>query len=371
MYADHLKEANLKFEQIFLDPNNPRFWTEKEMRELPDARIPEEKSQARAQTKIADFGINELHDSILRNGFLPLDRIVVRPINGYSDKFVIVEGNRRFAALRVLRQEIKDEIVSEDDIDDDHLQKLLKETNELDVLIYEGDDAHDISWLLQGIRHISGIRDWAPAQRARLVAEQIDEHGLRFKTAGQTFGLTAQAVGRLYRSFKALDQMRQDDEFSAKAKNEYFTLFEEAIRNKTVREWLGWSNSSWTFEDEENLKQFYSWISEDEEHDNDRRIHDPRHIKKFGYLIAGSHETLLSQIDQYDISINVAYAKVSDMEAAKDWKDKIEQAGKLIADLPQAPMFDEPEQFLDELVKIENQIAKRKAAVNAVLKSQL
>lgn len=363
MYADQLAEATLSIESIFLDPNNPRFWTEKDVREVPDSRIPEEKAQIRARERIARFGIEELRDSMLRNGFLPLDRIVVRQINGHAHKYVIVEGNRRFAALTSLRQEIDDAILNEEGIDDDYLEKLFEDTNELDVLIYQGTDAHDISWLLQGIRHISGIRNWLPAQRARLVAEQIEEKGLGFKAAGQTFGLTAQAVGRLYRAYKALDQMRQDDEFSAKAKNEYFTLFEEAIRNRAVREWLDWSNDDWRFKNDANLKQFYSWIAEDEENDQKRRIHDPRHIKFLGLLISGNHKTLLSQIDEHETSIEVAHGKVIGMQAAADWKEKIEQARKLIADLPQEPMFEETDAFLEALEKIETQVKSRKAAI--------
>ena len=248
MYTNQLDEAELAFEQIFLDPNNPRFWAEKATREVPDKRITDEKVQATALTNIMSYGVRELRDSILRNGFLPLDRIVVRPIEENSDKYVIVEGNRRFAALIVLRQEIQDDTVDEDGIDEDYLEKLHNDTDKLDILIYTGGQTHDISWLLQGIRHISGIRNWSPAQRARLVAEQVDEKGLGFRAAGQTFGLSAQAVGRLYRAYKALEQMRDDDEFSSKARNDYFTLFEEAIRNKDVRERMGWSNDNFKFE---------------------------------------------------------------------------------------------------------------------------
>ena len=364
MYVDQLTDAALSFGQIFLDPNNPRFWTEKDTREMPDSKIPEENTQIKALDKISSFGIEELRDSILRNGFLPLDRIVVRPVNGHEGKFVIVEGNRRFAALTVLRRHIEESTVNEEGINNDYLEKLLNDTNQLDVLIYQGTATHDISWLLQGIRHISGIRDWTPAQRARLVAEQIEKTNLGFKAAGQTFGLSAQAVGRLYRAFKALKQMRDDDDFSSKAKNAYFTLFEEAIRNKDVKKWLCWDNDNWQFTDDDNLKQFYSWISEDDEHDNARRIHDPRQIKLLGYLISGGHNTLLSEIDQYEITIEEAHGKVMGMQSASDWKDKIEQARKLIADLPQEPMFKETEAFLEALNKIEEQILDRKAALD-------
>jgi hypothetical protein len=88
MYTDQLEESTLNFDQIFLDPNNPRFWTEKSTREIPDSRIPDDKVQTRAYDDISKHGIRELRDSILRNGFLPLDRIVVRPIEGHRGKFM-------------------------------------------------------------------------------------------------------------------------------------------------------------------------------------------------------------------------------------------------------------------------------------------
>ena len=366
MYTDKLVEKTLPFDTIFLDPNNPRFWTEKSIRETPDEKIPDSRIQDRALTSISRHGLSELRGSIVRNGFLPMDRIVVRPIAHHENKFVIVEGNRRFSALKVLRQEIADGTASEEGLDQDYMHKLYDNTNEIEVLIYKGTDTHDISWLLQGIRHISGIRPWSPAQRAKLVSQQIDNNGLTFRAAGQTFGLSAQAVGRLYRAYKALEQMREDDEFSAKAKNEYFSLFEEAIRNREVRDWLGWSNDNHRFEKESTLSQFYSWICPDEEHNEDRRIHDPRQIKDLGVLIAGGHHTLLNQIDSYEETVEQARAKVDGIVSKSAWKDKMQQARNIIADLPQEVMFDEPDAFLTALLEIEEQITKRKEVIETL-----
>ena len=366
MYTDQLDEQTIAFDDIYLDPNNPRFWTEKSVREVPDNRIPDARIQDRTLDSISQHGISELRDSIVRNGFLPLDRIVVRPLTDNAEQFVIVEGNRRFAALTVLRREIADGTVAEDGLELDYLEGLQENTNNLDVLVYRGTDTHDISWLLQGIRHISGIRPWSPAQRARLVSKQIDDNGLTFRAAGQTFGLSAQAVGRLYRAYKALEQMRGDDEYSGKAKNEYFTLFEEAIRNRYVRDWLGWDNDSFSFQDMDNLSQFYSWICPDDEHDNERRVHDPRQIKDLGVLIAGGHHTLINQVDNYEETIGQARAKVDGIVSKSAWQDKIQQARNIIADLPQEVMFEEPTAFMEALLEIEGQIAQRKAVLEAL-----
>ena len=367
MYINQLEEATLNICDVYLDPNNPRFWTETTSKDIRDARITQDTVQAVARKNIEGFGIRELRDSILRNGFLTLDRIVVRPIEEEHGKYVIVEGNRRFSALTKLRQEVQDSTVNEDGIDQEYLDRLFADTNTINVLIYRGTEMHDISWLLQGIRHIGGIREWSPAQRARLVAEQIDEHRMKFRSAGQTFGLTAQQVGRLYRSYKGLEQMKEDDEFSGKARNEYFTLFEEAYRNRSVRDWLEWNNDEYKYGNEDNLKQFYSWISRDEENDDRRRIHNPRQIKLLGDLIDGGQKSLMNEIDQYETTIEQAWATIGDKDVSSDWRRRLERARKLIADLPQEAMFEEPREFLGLLDVIAEQIKNRQTAIRSVL----
>ena len=367
MYVDQLTESTVSIADIFLDPNNPRFWTEKQSRDYPDSKIVNEDIQAKAENNLSNHGIDELADNILRNGFLPLDRIVVRPIAGDAGKYVVVEGNRRLAALRSLRSRIQDDLIAEEHIDEAYLEKLLNDTSELQVLVYQGADTKDIAWLLQGIRHISGIRDWKPAQRARLVARQIDEEGLGFREAGQQFGLTAQAVGRLYRSYKALEQMRADDEFQTKAKNDYFTLFEEAIRNKDVKQWLEWTEEDKKFNNIDNLRQFYSWISPDDDHeDNARRMHDPRQIKKLGILIAGNHKSMLTQIDQHDLPIDSAHDRAVRAGQVFNWKEALEQARLAIAEIPQAAVAEHPKEIFEKLTELESGIASLKKMAQAI-----
>ncbi len=80
MYTNELEERAIAIDNLCLDPNNPRFWTEKTTRDIPDRKIPDPEVQSHVQDEIKDHGIAELFNSILRNGFLPLDRIVVREL---------------------------------------------------------------------------------------------------------------------------------------------------------------------------------------------------------------------------------------------------------------------------------------------------
>ena len=366
MYADDLEEQSIGFGDLYLDPNNPRFYTERSPKDVPDKKITESRIQIRAEKDIKGHDIEELYNNILRNGFLPLDRIVVRPIDGVLDKYVVVEGNRRLAALRLLRSRIADAEVAED-LDDEYLENLRASTDELDVLVYRGDIGHDISWLLQGVRHISGIKQWQPAQRARLVADQIDGQHLGFSEAGQKFGLSAQAVGRLYRSYKALEQMRQDDEFQKRARNDYFSLFEEAYRNRTVRDWLGWSDDDHEYKNIDNLQQFYSWITPDEEHEDDRRINDPRQIKKLGSLLNGGHQKLIGRVDDHEKTIDQAFDLAQEEPADFDWRSALGKAVRYIADIPQDAIAQNCEEVLEEIVDLERSIGRLKTMAEAVL----
>ena len=85
------KEKVVGLDDIFFDPNNPRFFNKERL--TPDSRIIEEGIQRSCLQKMQEFDIRELKDSIARVGFLPIDRIVVRAIPNADDKYVVVEGN--------------------------------------------------------------------------------------------------------------------------------------------------------------------------------------------------------------------------------------------------------------------------------------
>lgn len=369
MYNDQLHEETISIDKLFLDPNNPRFWSEQTQKtaDIPDSKVPDQVHQSRTKTKIQEHGIDELKNSILRNGFLPLDRIVVRQLDGLPDKFIAIEGNRRLAALKTLREQIEQGTVSETGISEEYLQNLKKTTEQIEVLVYEGSEKKDIAWILQGIRHIGGIREWMPAQQGKLIADQIDREGLTLSEAGQRFGLSAPAVGRRYRSYKALQQMREDEEFQAKAENKYYSLFEEAVREKNVKDWLGWDDGEKRFKNTDNLKQFYAWICPDEDREGkERRLHDPRHISSLGRLLAAKQTTLLDKIDKHEIGIEAAHQKIKDDDYRYDWTSAFEKISNLIGDIPNSAIDKDPVEILAALENLDAQIENLRKKAQSV-----
>lgn len=219
-------------------------------------------------------------------------------------------------------------------------------------------------------RHISGIWDWGPAQQARLVVNQIDNGGLSLTLAGQKFGVSAKKAGRLYRVFKALEQMKSDEEFKGKADNKYFTLFEQAISNTKVKEWLGWDSNEYCFKNTESLHLFYSFIIEDEDAPEDkvnkRKIHDPKQIKKLGAIIAKNHD-LLDEINDWNLTIDQAYEKAINEHGYDkiDWKQTINDARSKINQIPIEVITENSQDYKEMLINFKSLIDQHIQMVDA------
>ncbi len=83
---------NLKVDQLQLDASNPRFnkaggQTEAMQRILEDQ----------------DVKLANLAESIAEEGLNPMDRLLVIKSPARASKYIVLEGNRRTAALKILR----------------------------------------------------------------------------------------------------------------------------------------------------------------------------------------------------------------------------------------------------------------------------
>jgi hypothetical protein len=162
--------------------------------------------------------------------------------------------------------------------------------------------------------------------------------------------------------------MREDEEFQSKAKNDYYSLFEEAIRNKHVKSWLEWDDGEKRFKNTDNLKQFYSWICPDEENaEQARRIHDPRHIGALGHLLANNQEALLNKIEKHELSIEAAEQKLTDESSKYDWSDSFKKIATLIGDIPNSAIDTNAAEIIVALDALEEQISNLRKKATAVI----
>ena len=118
------------------------------------------------------FGIADLKDSIQKNGYFPVEPMVVIPSRDGFDNYIVVEGNRRLTAIKILcKQEYRDQIISlgrRDDYIAD--QTLIGKLKTIPVVIAR--DRDSVNAYL-GVRHLGGVIRWEPLAQSKYVYNQI------------------------------------------------------------------------------------------------------------------------------------------------------------------------------------------------------
>lgn len=248
--------------QLLLDPNNYRFHDIQGYRPVASrTRYAEPGVQEKALQLLHNtesFELGALKDSILTNGFVPLEQIVVERFDTEDGKprYIVVEGNRRVAAVKTLLINYKEGSL-------DIPTGILATLEELPVIEILGtyEERRDYQQTLMAIRHIAGIREWGPYQQAKLVVELFEELQQGFGPVAQKIGISAREVARRYRASKALEQMEADEEFGEFATPRLYAFFHEAVSQPRLREWLKFSDTTFRAEDANARRAFYELLS--------------------------------------------------------------------------------------------------------------
>ncbi len=143
-------------DQLEFDPENPRF-----------GGLLSGKSQEELQ--LAIFGepyyASELVDSLVENGFIDYEPLVVRR---KGNNFIVIEGNRRLAAVRYIRSNL------------DQYPNRKSDLDSIPVLIFpEAADEREESAMriYLGLRHLLGFREWPPISKAVFLDRQSKNEG--------------------------------------------------------------------------------------------------------------------------------------------------------------------------------------------------
>lgn len=248
-------------DQLLLDPNNYRFHDLKLYKRVAQrARYKEPGVQFKALSLLketASFNLNSLMDSIKTNGYVAIEQIVVVEYTaGDKPLYLIIEGNRRGAAIKTL---LDDSVAGSIDLSDSVLESL----TQVPVVMLSGTDDETASYqkTLMAIRHVAGIQEWGPYQQAKLVVELFEEEGATLGSVAQQIGISSREVARRYRASKALFQMEADEEFQDHADPRLYVFFHEAVSAPKVRKWLSFNDETYKAEDEGARRLFFELLS--------------------------------------------------------------------------------------------------------------
>jgi hypothetical protein len=249
--------------QLLLDPNNYRFHDIRGYSEVKKrARYQEPGVQQQALKLLREttaFDLGSLKDSIRTNGYIPVEQIVVVPYDDDEQgnkRYLVIEGNRRAASLKMLLEESKAGSV-------DLTEKVKESIEKISVVVLkgDGDEIESYQRTLMAIRHVAGIREWGPYQQAKLVVEMFEGEGATLGSVAQRIGISSREVARRYRASKALRQMEEDEEFSEFAEPRLYVFFHEAVSQPKVREWLGFNDQTYKAENDDARRLFFELLS--------------------------------------------------------------------------------------------------------------
>jgi ParB-like nuclease domain len=347
-----LVDRKLPVDQLFLDPNNPRYADLGMTKVVPRAKVVEESVQQAALVRMLEdrFEVDQLKQSIEKVGFLRVDRLVVVTLPAL-DAYMVIEGNRRLAAVKSLLSEVA---AGEVDLKLDIAETL----KELEVLSIEGgtpQEQEEHARTLQGIRHIAGVKPWGAYQQAQAVGQMIDE-GMSPSEIRSALGLTAQRFNLLRAVYFGMKQMRADPDFADLAKPDLFSHFVEALNRPAIKEWVGWDRDQGKMTNEDAKHDFYRLIVGMEDEEGERQAPKIIDAKDFRLLPKIMEDE--AYFDQFlskpSLSLQDAYRAFSPApEPLPDWKSILRRdIATLTNSIPHSAIADAEEgdiQLLDDL----------------------
>jgi hypothetical protein len=149
-----------------------------------------------------EYSVEEVAWSIAQNGFFPHEPLFVAEEDG---ELVVVEGNRRLAAVLILRDKGLREDLRATSLPDIS-GELANDLAELPVIPCQRSDI----WQYVGFKHVNGPQVWNSYAKAEYIAWVRNDLGTELAEIASTIGDTHSTVARLYRAYMALKQVEDE-----------------------------------------------------------------------------------------------------------------------------------------------------------------
>ena len=302
-------------EQLSLDPRNPRLGLGDEEPLATQERILE---------LMRGWNLEELAVSFLENGFWPQEAVIVVKEELYNepDMLVVVEGNRRIAALKYLQRAFAGNHRSRT------WRTLVQGAADRSELfaqipyILAGSRADVTAYL--GFRHVTGIKQWDPTQKAEFIASMVEDMEMSYDTVRKQIGMQTDTVRRNYVSYRLVKQIESlDIEVSEQGLESRFSVLFLSLREEGTRSFLGIDLSFEPIEAkvpvphamEPNLSDFAKWLFGT---DHQRPLFaDSRYISSFAKVLSNSEavEYLRSSpVPSFDVALQKAGVEDEEIE---------------------------------------------------------
>lgn len=273
-----------RLEDFHLDPKNPRLGRAAHRAQL----APEE-----VYNRMSEWSLEELATSFLESGFWSHEAILcAKEEVDDEERLVVIEGNRRIAALMRLKRTYDGAEQSR------RWLELIANTEEPADLFehvpyIQLENRQDVDAFL-GFRHVTGIKEWAPPEKAQFIAKLVDEGGLSYREVMRKIGSTTPVVERNYIAYCILMQMETVEDLSFEEVEDRFSVLFLSLRSRNVQEFLGVEGKFGIDPTEvkppisedkvRHLKEYSLWLFGDAE--TPPVVKDSREVDRFATVLA-------------------------------------------------------------------------------------
>lgn len=351
-------QIKVDLQKLMLDPNNPRMVKSLKLGEkVSDTQIPgfQDKllSAFDESGKSEFFSIKELIDSFQKVGYVPIDKIVVRDIG--DGKFVVLEGNRRVSALKILksRHEKGKELPKELLTTMEKLPAMELKTEGLS----EEEVSHRISVML-GIRHHGSLLEWDPLPKSYSiyktymsldpVLDSFKSSRARRKEVADVLSITPSEVEKGLKTYVAFGQLKAELDG---IRDHHFSLIQAVVTDRRLdrHEFIEYDGETLELDDKsiENFEAVCQFDVRDKLKPNQKVLADPKDVTILSRLVEKAHTAvdedtralarkgledamsgeLDSESDELDTSLRGALDCVIERESEKEW---VEELNKLL-----------------------------------------
>jgi len=249
---------------------------------------------------VADWTLDELARSYLENGGFWLHEalLVVREELYGQERLIVVEGNRRLAALKYLFNAYNGNPAS----------RKWKEISEITppppnlftkVPFILVENRRDIQAFL-GFRHVTGIKQWDADEKAFFIAKLIDEEGLTFAQVMRQIGSTTPAVRRHYIAYRVLLQIEANvEDYNRERADESFAILYMSLDTVGAKQFLQIDvegdpqiiKNPVPQHHLNNLADFARWLYGSKDNAQEPLITDTRQVSMFGKVLESQEAT--------------------------------------------------------------------------------
>ena len=273
-------------DQLDFDPENPRFYDS----------VGANDGDARAiQRMLEQENLEELVGSIGNQGFFAGEPLLVTPNPKSEGRWIVVEGNRRLAALRVLTGQIPADKLPRT------LSDLVSQAKHKPAKVecFEFPQRRDVLKYL-GFRHISGPRRWEPLSKARYLADlirnfyiQLDNED-QLKAVARDIGSRRDYVAQLLTALNLYDRAKNANFYGLQRVGENdinFSLLSTALSYSNIVEFLGLPGRDAVVVDSVNdahAKELLGWMFAQDQR-GETVLGESRHLKKLAAVVGSMH----------------------------------------------------------------------------------